>query len=99
MDVLYEIACGLDVHRDTVVACILRGTTRVQKELKSFSNHGRGLVELREWLQGNGVVAVAMESTGVYWKPVYAGLEGGGFALTVANAQHVKKVPGRKTYT
>ncbi len=68
----------------------------MQKQMRSFGTTTRELVSLREWLRSEGCTHVAMESTGVYWKPVYAILEGG-FQIVVANAQQVKKVPGRKT--
>ena len=90
--------CGLDVHQATVVACLLTVLARgkVKKQIRKFGTTTRELVALREWLQAEGCTHVAMESTGVYWKPVYAILEGA-FELTVANAQQVKNVPGRKT--
>jgi transposase len=98
MEILVERGCGLDVHQATVVACVLRvlANRQIQKEIRSFGTTTRELGELRLWLQAKGVTHVAMESTGVYWKPVYAILEGS-FELIVANAQHIKRVPGRKT--
>src|SRR5882724_11699583 len=98
MQTLIERGCGLDVHQATVVACLLivRKDGKVQKQMRTFGTTTRELVGLREWLLSEGCTHVAMESTGVYWKPVYAILEGA-FELVVANAQHVKKVPGRKT--
>jgi len=98
MQTLVERGCGLDVHQATVVACLLivRKDGKVQKQLRTFGTTTRELVSLREWLLSQGCSHVAMESTGVYWKPVYAILEGA-FQIVVANAQHVKKVPGRKT--
>jgi transposase len=98
METLVEHGCGLDVHQATVVACLLivRKDGKVQKQLRTFSTTTRELFNLREWLLSQGCTHVAMESTGVYWKPVYAILEGA-FQLIVANAQHIKKVPGRKT--
>src|SRR5579863_3051927 len=99
MQTLVEHGCGLDVHQATVVACLLwvRSDGRVQKQLRSFGTTTRELVQLRAWLLGEGCTHVAMESTGVYWKPVYAVLEGGELEILVANPQQVKKVPGRKT--
>ncbi|HXY08973.1 MAG TPA: IS110 family transposase [Terriglobales bacterium] len=98
MQTLVERGCGLDVHQATVVACLLivlkNGT--IQKRVRTFSSITRELISLREWLIAEGCTHVAMESTGVYWKPVYAILEGG-FQIVVANAHQVKKVPGRKT--
>ena len=98
MQTLVERGCGLDVHQATVVACLLqvRKDGRVQKQMRTFGSTTRELVSLREWLRTEGCTHVAMESTGVYWKPVYAILEGA-FEIVVANAQQVKKVPGRKT--
>jgi transposase len=98
MQTMVERGCGLDVHQATVVACLLivRKDGRVQKQLRTFSTTTCELVNLREWLLSEGCTHLAMESTGVYWKPVYAILEGT-LEIVVANAQHVKKVPGRKT--
>lgn len=99
MQTLVEHGCGLDVHQSTVVACLLRVRQdgKVQKQLRTFGTTTRELLGLREWLLAEGCTHVAMESTGVYWKPVYAVLEGGELEIVVANAQQVKKVPGRKT--
>lgn len=98
MQTLVERGCGLDVHQATVIACLLivlkNGT--VQKHMRTFSTTTRELMSLREWLLSQGCTHVAMESTGVYWKPVYTILEGA-FQIVVANAQQIKKVPGRKT--
>ena len=98
MQTLVERGCGLDVHQATVVACLLivLQSGKVHKQVRTFGTTTRELVSLREWLLPEGCTHVAMESTGVYWKPVYAILEGA-FEIVVANAQHVKKVPGRKT--
>jgi transposase len=98
MQALVERGCGLDVHQATVVACLLiiREDGRVQKQVRTFSSTTRELLALRAWLLAQGCSHVAMESTGVYWKPIYAILEGA-LEIVVANAQHVKKVPGRKT--
>lgn len=98
MQTLVERGCGLDVHQATVVACLLVALKngKVRKQIQTFNTTTRELVKLREWLLSESCTHVAMESTGVYWKPVYAILEGS-FELVVANAQHVKKVPGRKT--
>lgn len=100
METLVEHGCGLDVHQATVVACLLivLKSGKAHKEIRAFGTTTRELLALREWLLSQGCTHVAMESTGVYWKPVYAILEGEGtFKIVVANAQHVKKVPGRKT--
>lgn len=98
MQTLVERGCGLDVHQATVVACqlIVLKNGRVQKQVRTFGTTTRELMGLREWLLSESCTHVAMESTGVYWKPIYAILEGA-FEIVVANAQHVKKVPGRKT--
>lgn len=98
MQTLVERGCGLDVHQATVVACLLVALKNgnVTKQIQTLNTTTRQLVKLREWLLAEGCTHVAMESTGVYWKPVFAILEGY-FELVVANAQHVKKVPGRKT--
>ena len=98
MQTVVERGCGLDVHQATVVACllVLRKNGTVHKQLRFFGTTTRELVNLRDWLLEEGCTHVGMESTGVYWKPVYAVLEGA-LQIVVANAQHVKKVPGRKT--
>jgi transposase len=98
MQTLVERGCGLDVHQATVVACLLivLKDGKVHRRMRTFGTTTRELVGLREWLLSEGCTHVAMESTGVYWKPVYAILEGA-LEIVVANAQHVKKVPGRKT--
>ena len=98
MQTLVERGCGLDVHQATVVACLLivLKNGRVQRQVRTFGTTTRELMGLREWLMSESCTHVATESTGVYWKPIYAILEGA-FEIVVANAQHVKKVPGRKT--
>jgi transposase len=98
MQTLIERGCGLDVHQATVVACLLIVLQhgKVQEQIRTFGTITRELVSLREWWLSEGCTHVAMESTGVYGKPIYTILEGA-FEIAVANAQHVKKVPGRKT--
>jgi transposase len=98
MEAIIEKCCGLDVHQATVVACLLTGkpSQRPKKEVRTFRTVTRELQAMSEWLRAEGCTHVAMESTGVYWKPVYAVLEGG-FELVVGNAHHIKNVPGRKT--
>lgn len=98
MEAIVEKAAGLDVHQASVVACVLVGTAsrKPQKEVRTFGTMTRDLLGLREWLLGLGITHVGMESTGVYWKPVYAILEDD-FELIVGNARHIKNVPGRKT--
>lgn len=93
MDVINPRCCGLDVHKKSVVACVI---TPDRRETRTFSTMTRGLLELKDWLTGCGVTQVAMESTGVFWKPVYNLLEDD-FTLLVVNAHHIKAVPGRKT--
>jgi len=99
MQTLVERGCGLDVHQATVVACLLivLKNGKAHKEIRTFGTTTRDLLALREWLLSQGCTHVAMGSTGVYWKPVYAVLEGGALEIVVANAHQVKKVPGRKT--
>ena len=94
MEIIIEKGCGLDVHKETVVACIMG--TGIKKEIKTYTTMTHDLLRLREWLQGNGITHVAMESTGVYWKPVFNILEDH-FEVILVNARHVKNVPGRKT--
>src|SRR3954470_20778561 len=113
MQAIIERCCGLDVHQETVVACLLIGAAgaRGRQEERTLRG-GRGgegrrnisLVgggggsrdSLRDWLKAAGVTHVGMESTGVYWRPVYAVLEGH-VELIVGNARHIRNVPGRKT--
>lgn len=94
MEVLYERCCGLDVHKKTVTACVI---TSNGKELREFGTMTGDLLEMGDWLAGAGCTHVAMESTGVYWKPVYNLLEGLNMTVLVVNARHIKAVPGRKT--
>ena len=98
MEVFLERCAGLDVHQASVVCCVLIGAPgrKVQKLLRSFGTTTRELEALRAWPAEHGVTHVGMESTGVYWKPVYAVLEGH-IDLIVGNAHHIKNVPGRKT--
>src|SRR5262249_604353 len=98
MDVMYSCCCGLDVHKKTVAACLITSTEGPErvKEVRTFRTMTADLLALADWLQEKGCTHVAMESTGVYWRPVYNLLEGQ-FELLVVNAQHIKAVPGRKT--
>jgi transposase len=98
MDVIYPRCCGLDVHKKTVVACCMLSTEgrKPVKETRTFRTMTTDLLALADWLQEKGCTHVAMESTGVYWRPVYNVLEGQ-CELLVVNAQHIKAVPGRKT--
>ena len=98
MEVLYPRCCGLDVHKKTVVACLLTpgpdgATTKV---IRTFGTMTAELMELADWLTAEGCTHVAMESTGVYWKPIWNLLEQR-FHLLLVNARHIKAVPGRKT--
>ena len=94
MNVVHERCCGLDVHKATVVACRL---TPASKDVRTFPTTTRGLLALADWLAEADITAVAMESTGVYWKPVFNVLEATELEVLVVNAQHIKAVPGRKT--
>jgi len=98
MEVVYPRCCGLDVHQKNVTACLLTVTStgERQKELRTFGTMTDDLLVLADWLVVTGCTHVAMESTGVYWKPIYNLLEGT-FELLVVNAQHIKAVPGRKS--
>lgn len=98
MDAILERVARLDVHKETVVACILHGRLdrRPKKVTKTFGTTVKELLELQDWLVEFKVTDVAMESTGVYWKPVWNILEGE-FNLILANAQRIKNVPGKKT--
>ncbi len=98
MDVVVACCAGLDVHQASVMACINRTgrNGRSHKEVRSFGAMRDDLIALREWLKQAGVTQVAMESTGVYWKPVHEALEDT-FITLVVNARHIKTVPGRKT--
>jgi len=98
MEAIVECCAGLDVHQATVVACLNNGPAgkRTTKEIRTYGTTGVELREMRDWLKASGCTLVAMESTGVYWKPVHAELEGH-FDLIVGNAHHIKNVPGRKT--
>ena len=96
MEILYPRCAGLDVHKDTVVACVRCVSQPQSREVRTFGTTTRALSALAEWLQSSGCTHVAMEATGVYWKPVWHVLEGR-FELVLANAQHIRNVPGRKT--
>ena len=98
VEVVYERCCGLDIHKQTVVACLLvSGPGRPpSREIRTFGTLTDELLQLADWLAAAGCTHVAMESTGVYWKPLYNLLEGS-FELLLVNARHIKQVPGRKT--
>lgn len=98
MDVMHERCAGLDVHKEMVVACVrLASGGKVFRECRTFETTTDGLLALLAWLAGSSCTHVAMEATGVYWKPVWNILSDGAFDLMVANAAHIKNVPGRKT--
>ena len=98
MELLHRRCCGLDVHKETVVACLRLVTDgKVTTEVRTFQTTTADLLRLSAWLAANECTHVAMEATGVYWKPVWHILDDGEFALLLANAAHVKNVPGRKT--
>lgn len=98
MQVVHERCCGLDVHKKTVVACVLitQPNGGVRREVRTFATMTADLLAVADWLDALGVAQVAMESTGIYWRPVYNLLEEGR-TITLVNAQHIKAVPGRKT--
>jgi transposase len=86
--------CGMDIHKEVVVATVRTPSHQETREFKTFTS---SLTEMREWLKSSGVTHVAMESTGVYWKPIYNVLEGFIPEIWVVNARHIKNVPGHKT--
>src|SRR3712207_1748995 len=98
MHVVHERCCGLDIHKKVVVACLVvpGPDGAATKQVRSFGTMTADLLALADWLTAAGCTHVAMESTGVYWKPIYNLLEGS-FALLLVNAHHIKAVPGRKT--
>ncbi len=98
MHVVYERCCGLDVHKTSVVACLLvaEGEGRSRKEVRTFGTMTADILALADWLAAAGCTHIAMESTGVYWKPIWNLLEDT-FTLLLVNARHMRAVPGRKT--
>src|SRR5262249_49802755 len=98
MDILYACCAGLDVHKETVVATIRcrLDNGKVRQLTRTYGTMTEQLLELGDWLQAEGVTHLAMESTGVYWKPIWNLLEER-FQIVLGNAQHIKHVPGRKT--
>jgi len=104
MEDILECCCGLDIHKESIVACVLKGPLekglKPQSEIKEFGTQLKDLMVLRKWLDEHSCRYVAMESTGIYWHPVYAVLENAlsdEMHLLVVNARHMKNVPGRKT--
>jgi transposase len=98
MQILHSCCCGLDVHKRFVVACLIRSGEdgKTHKALQRFGTMTPDLLRLIDWLQEAGCTHVALESTGVYWKPIFNLMEGL-FQIVLVNAQHMKAVPGRKT--
>lgn len=97
MKVVYECCCGLDIHHKQVVACLFTGSPpHGQKDIGTFGTTTAALQQLAAWLQAAGCTHVALESTGVYWKPI-DNLLAGLFRLLLVNAYHIKALPGRKT--
>ena len=99
MEIIYECCAGLDVHQNNVIACVLKGpltSTRPKKHLKKFDTTTKGLLALHEWLTEFSCEVVAMESTGIYWKPIWHILQGN-FELILANPYKIKNIPGQKT--
>jgi transposase len=94
MEIIIDKGCGLDVHKETVVACVMG--SGIKKEIRTFSTMTEDLFRLKSWLSEKGITHIAMESTGPYWKPVFNVLEYS-FEVILANARHIKNVPGRKT--
>ena len=104
MDAILECCCGLDVHKESIVACVLKGPLgeglKPRSEIREFGTQLNDLIALRKWLDEQACQYVAMESTGIYWQPVYAVLENAlhdEMHLLVVNARHMKNVPGKKT--
>jgi transposase len=104
MEDLLECGCGLDVHKESIVACLLKGGIETgkkpTKEIREFGTQMKDLIQLREWLREEHCLYVAMESTGIYWQPIYAVLEQAlddEMHLLVVNARHMRNVPGKKT--
>src|SRR5262245_60182676 len=98
MDTFYPRCAGIDVHKGNVVVCVrcCERPGKVFEEVRTFATTTGDLLASADWLAGHGVTHAAMESTGVYWKPVFNILEGGAH-VTLVNAEHIKQVPGRKT--
>lgn len=98
MEEILDQCCGIDVHQESLTACIMKGDGNgMTKEIREFSTFTDGIQALGLWLKEHGILHVAIESTGVYWKPVFNILTEDNFDLMLVNARHVKNVPGRKT--
>jgi transposase len=97
MEVQYQRCAGLDVHKDTVVACVrVQDGKKVKREVRTFGTMTSDLLEMSDWFTNEGVTHLGMEATGVYWRPVWHVLDGH-FEMVLANAAHIKNVPRRKT--
>jgi hypothetical protein len=98
METVHRCCAGLDVHKKTIAACVRRSDKqgRLHEDIPTFGTMTGDLLALADWMSAQGVTHVAMESTGVFWKPVFNILEGN-FELLLVNARHIKQVPGRKT--
>lgn len=98
MRIVFECCCGMDVHRDSVTVCLLQGPANgtVKQDIRTFATTTEELLRLSDWLTEEGCTHVAIESTGVFWKPVFNILEGA-FEVWVINTQHLSRMPGRKT--
>ncbi len=98
MEVIYEKCCGIDVHKKTATACIMisNGNRIIKKEIRTYTTMTCDIEKMRDWFKEEGVAHIAIESTGIYWRPLYNILEED-FEIILANARHVKNVPGRKT--
>ncbi len=104
MEDILECCCGLDIHKESILACLLQGPItggrKPRSEIREFGTQLRDLIALREWLEQSACHDVAMESTGIYWQPAYAVLEiavSEEMRLRVANARHMRNIPGKKT--
>lgn len=95
MELLYERCCGIDVHKNMLMVCVFTGVRK--KEIREFGTMTDDIMEIVKWLKETDCQIAAMESTGVYWKPVYNIFEQEGIETIIVNAQHIKTVPGRKT--
>lgn len=98
MEAVFERSCGIDVHKETLTACIIIGKNGkvIKKEIRTYKTMTEDIEKLRDWLKAERVTHVAMESTGIYWRPIFNILEDN-FEIILANARHIKNVPGRKT--
>lgn len=98
MQVIHQRCCGLDIHKKTIVACVMltHDDGTVQQQVRTCASTTVGLLALSDWLESQSVTVIAMESTGIFWRPVFTILEEGRTIILV-NAKHMKAVPGRKT--